>query len=294
MHGLIRAGHVGGAIAEAPDPARDGAVGVRARVEESAGQAGAARTEPSDRFGVARGGGASADEEEVVACGARVRDHAEAQRSGEGIDGLLRGSVGVLVQIQGGRSGDMGSRHGSAAHDPAAVHGAGRGRRNRVAGGEPVEAVAEIGIVGPLVVFGRRADRHALGDTGGREAAGVGAAVAGRHRGHETGLVEAAHGVIDQVVALASERQVHHARPGAVGQDPLDPGEHRAGGSRAIVVEDPDGDEVDVLGDAPGGPPDRPGDVSAVSMAIRSAAAEGIESDPGTAAGGKSMPVSTM
>ena len=111
------------------------------------------------------------------------------------------------------------------------------------------------------------ADGDGLGDAG-RGVAGAGGLVARRDReGHAGG-----DGVPDGRVERGRWRRRRGScwrRPGPrVPGDPVDARDDLRGGAGALVVEDADGDDLGLLGDAVGGAGDGARDVGAVAVAV--------------------------
>lgn len=197
---------------------------------------------------------------------------------------VQRGLGNVAAQLDGargrgaeaeevrGQASNVGGGHGGTGDGPGAA--VGPGAQDVGAGREDVDGGAKVGVLGEGVGLGGRADgADALLRAGGRGAR-VGGLVAGGGGEEVAGLDDGGGSLVDGVGRLAAEGHVHNdallaallAR--GVGGDEVHAGDDGGVGALSVLVEDLDGEELGLLGDAVGAGADGAGDVGAVALAV--------------------------
>ena len=179
----------------------------------------------------------------------------------------------------------MGGRHGGPADGVRGGVARVPGRGDAGSRREEVHAVSVVGPRGLLVALRGGRHRQGLGHPGRGVVAGVGLAAppVAVARGHNVGEARV-HGGTNRAVQrrarAATQRHVHHAGPGSVSRDPVQPchdGAHRASPG---APEDPDRDEVDSLGHAVARSTHRAGHVGPVPVAVIAVPAIADQVDP--------------
>ncbi len=138
---------------------------------------------------------------------------------------------------------------------------------------EQVQARTVVGERGPPVLAVGGADGQGRGRARGRAQAGVAVLVARGHHDRNALGRGAGDGGIHRAGRTATQGHVGHGGQGRVGRHPVDARDHAAGAARARAPEHAHGHQGDRLGDAPGRAADGSGDMRAVPVAVRRAAA---------------------